>query len=147
MDGAVSVNGGVSVNGTVQTEPADPGTPWRSSLTAAVAGPVKPVAGPTTLAIHVTSVSFSLPANAGQNAVGGVQLQAAHTSLSATTCVGADSVLDSIAWSIPRVTTSASGAVAFPTPLRYKAPSGKACLFVDSNGSDVAFNASGFYGS
>jgi hypothetical protein len=136
----------LTVNGTVLTQPADPGTPWRASLTALAAGPVKPVAGPTTLPISVTSVSFSLPAGVAANAIGGVKLQAAHVSISATSCVGASSILDSIIWNIPRVTASAPGAVTFPTPLRYTAPSGKACLFVASTGNDVAFNASGFYG-
>jgi hypothetical protein len=111
-----------------------------------VAGPIKPVAGPTTQPINLTSVSFSLPASAGGNAIGGIKLQAAHTSLSATTCIGANSILDATIWSIPRVTALASGAVTFPTPLRYTPPSGKACLFAASTGNDLAFNASGFYG-
>jgi hypothetical protein len=132
-------NGALSVDGTVAARPTAPGTPWRTSEDVNgikfIAGP-----GPTGAPINITSMTISLAADT----TGEVILGAFNAPSSATSCAGASNA--GTIWHVRDVSFHNPLAVAFPTPLQYRPPSGqRACLLV--NGSDLmTVNASGFYG-
>ena len=150
-DGKLAVGDGagpLTIDGTVGSRPAAPGSPWRISR-----GPgrgtsaAKFIVGPTTSAINVTAVSIAWR---GGSATGSadVFLYAWYEAPSATTC--SHTTFGGALWRLPGVGSALMPiVVTFPTPLQLKPPAnGKACLEIAAPGLNpvVVANANGFLG-
>lgn len=136
--------GPVTVDGTVAARPAVPLRPWRASIDVA-AGSLEALVGPTTSAIHLTSLSWSA-FNAAAAGSDDIRLIAYTVPTGTTSCSG-ETYLTTI-WHLPSVRADYVGDFDFATPLQIKPPSGKAvCLEVNVGESwGVTLNASGFLG-
>jgi hypothetical protein len=137
-------NGPLSVDGTVASRPAAPGSPWHATVNLAGGGPVL-IAGPTASPINVTSLSISTDAPTGQGLY--ADLVALHVPSSATSCNGA--MFDAIIWYIRDIGDGVTPlSFTFPTALQSKPPPNtKACLWAQTpTASITTINAVGFYG-
>lgn len=130
---------------TGKVAPVPPASPWRASfLINQIADPGYPIAGPSSTAINITSVTFSTAAPSGSGPE--VALIGRHVPNSATNCSG--STLGSILWhSINAGGPTTPLTASFPTPLQWKPPANrKACLFaLAPSGYPTVVSASGFY--
>jgi hypothetical protein len=137
-------SGRLSVDGTVESRPAAPASPWRARVQLE-AGNVL-IAGPSTVPINVTSLSVSTDAPSGSGI--NVFLFATHVPSSATNCSLQFS--DGGIWQIRDIGDGVTPvSFTFPTPLQFKPPANtKGCLYGSEGTSAVVatMNAVGFYG-
>ena len=130
---------------TGKVAPVAPASPWRASfLINQVADAGYPIAGPSSSAINITSVTFSTAAPSGFGPQ--VALVGRHVPSSATNCNGA--TFDVTLWhSLNAGGPTTPLTVSFPTPLQWKPPENtKACLFaLAPSGYTTEVSASGFY--
>src|SRR5581483_4310475 len=146
-NGALKTNANITGGNVAPTAPAQP---WAASedLTIGGAPPEAFIAGPTTAAIDITSISLSMSGAAAADGTENVRLIVYVFPGSASACAGSPTFVTTL-WHLPRITASAPVTVAFPTPLQYRPQSGmKACLLADDIGAGggVTLNVSGFYG-
>jgi hypothetical protein len=147
-DGKLAVGDGagpLSVDGTVTDRPGAPALPWSKRMDIQQASKV-PIAGPSSVPINLTSLSFSTVASTGNNL--GVFLYGAHVASSATSCSGA--IVDAVLWGIGDLGDGATPvSFTFSTPLQWKPPANtKGCLTVSGPSTTdlTMMNAVGFYG-
>ena len=136
----VHEQGTASVQGTVSSRPAAPGSTWFASELVHYSSDV-PLAGPTSTAINITSLTAStLPTEPAD-----LYLDAYTEPGSADTCdtVPREDYFAYNAYVVQHVTEPFS--VAFPTPLRLKAPEGKKVCLVARTYDGLFVSASGFF--
>ena len=136
-------SGPLSVDGTVASRPAAPGSPWLASEDIQIQ--FKLLAGPSAVPINVTSLSVSTDQASG----GGedAYLYGFHVPSSATSCSTTN--LDATLWHIRDLGDGVTPlSFNFPTPLQWKPPANtKACLYAQvTTVSVTTMNAVGFYG-
>jgi hypothetical protein len=140
--------GPLSVDGTVASRPAAPGSPWHASQQIQNSGTF--IAGPSALPINVTSLSISTDAASGSGI--SVFLIAYHVPSSATSCDVPGLVFDATLWQLRDAGDGVTPlSFTFPTALQFKAPGApgntKACLAAQAPTPALTImNAVGFYG-
>jgi hypothetical protein len=136
-------SGALSVDGTVASRPAPPGSPWSASID--IQSNIHPIAGPSASPINITSLSVSTEAPSGGQLH--VALYAYHVPSSATSCNNTN--YDATLWHIRDAGDGVTPvSFSFPTPLQWKPPANtKACLYAQAGTNDTTtLNAVGFYG-
>jgi hypothetical protein len=131
---------------TGKVAPVAPASPWRASyVVSGTAFPGVAIAGPSSSAINLTSLTASTTAPSGSGPSVGVL--GFHVPSGASNCGGA--TFDITLWhSLNAGGPTTPLSVSFPTPLQFKPPANtKACLFALAPSSfTTEVSASGFYG-
>jgi hypothetical protein len=139
-------SGPLSVDGTVSSRPAAPGSPWALSID--IQNYYTAIAGPSTSPINITSLSVSTDAASGQGV--GVAVYGEAVPGTATSC-SFSYPPDITLWHIRDAGDGVTPlSFSFPTPLQWKPPANtKACLYAFAAAgpaNTTTMNAVGFYG-
>src|SRR5581483_1281740 len=106
----VDSSGALKTNANVtggKVAPAAPAQPWAASEDLAIGGapPEKVIAGPTTAAIDITSISLSMSDTAGADWIENVRLMFYVFPGSASACAGSPTFVTTL-WHLPRITAN-----------------------------------------
>jgi hypothetical protein len=145
VGGTVSVGNTVAINGSVRT--LAPASPWSYATDGYLKGQAVLLAGPTSSAISVTSLTASEASN--ETALNEIFLYGDSVPASTKTCPPQESSGAKVVWTIQSINQTTPVQTSFPTPLQYRAAAGqKACLYLSVfGGSYMVADVSGYTGN
>jgi hypothetical protein len=145
VGGTVSVGNTVAINGSVR--PLAPASPWSYATPGYLKGQAVLLAGPTSSAISITSLTASEAS--GETSLNEIFLYGDSLPASTKTCPPQESGGAKVVWTIQSINQTTPVQASFPTPLQYRAAAGqKACLYLSVfGGSYLVADVSGYIGN